>query len=173
MIFSENRYTLFRIMLQLTRDGDPKTVSERTSSNSSSESPMVYLVGYIVALISFGVIDALWLSVMGPLLYRPTLGDILLVELRIAPAIAFYLVYPLGVLVLAVLPALKSNSVAAAIGLGVVLGAVCYATYDLTNFATLRNWTLQLTLLDIAYGAILSGLAAALAFWLARAVSGA
>jgi uncharacterized membrane protein len=86
---------------------------------------MVYLVGYVVALISFGAIDALWLSVMGPLLYRPTLGDILLAELRIAPAVAFYLVYPLGVLVLAVLPALKSNSFAAAIGSGVVLGAVC------------------------------------------------
>jgi uncharacterized membrane protein len=134
---------------------------------------MVYLVGYVVALVSFGAIDALWLSVMGPLLYRPTLGDILLAELRIGPAIAFYLVYPLGVLVLVVLPALKSSSFAAAIGYGIVLGVVCYATYDLTNFATLRNWTLQLTLLDMTYGAIVSGLAAALAFWVARTISGA
>lgn len=133
---------------------------------------MVYLAGYAAALISFGAVDAVWLSVMGPLLYRPTLGDILLAELRIGPAIAFYLVYPVGVLVLAVLPALKSGSLAAAIGSGIVLGAVCYATYDLTNFATLRNWTLQLTVLDIAYGAIVSGLAAAVAFWAARAVSG-
>jgi uncharacterized membrane protein len=134
---------------------------------------MVYLVGYVVALVAFGAIDALWLSVMGALLYRPTLGDILLAEIRIGPAIAFYLVYPLGVLMLAVLPALKSSSIAAAIGSGIVLGTVCYATYDLTNFATLRNWTLQLTLLDIAYGAIVSGLAAAVAFWAARAFSGA
>jgi uncharacterized membrane protein len=133
---------------------------------------MVYLVGYVVALVVFGAIDALWLSVMGPWLYRPTLGDILLAELRIGPAIAFYLVYPIGLLVLAVLPALKSGSLAAAIGSGVVLGAVCYATYDLTNFATLRNWTLQITVLDIAYGAIVSGLAAAVAFWAARAASG-
>jgi len=134
---------------------------------------MVYLVGYVVAFVAFAAIDALWLSTMGPLLYRPTLGDILLAELRIGPAIAFYLVYPLGILVLAVLPALKSGSLAAAIGSGIVLGAVCYATYDLTNFATLRNWTLQLTLLDITYGAIVSGLAAAVAFWVARAFSGA
>jgi len=134
---------------------------------------MVNLVGYLVVLVSFGAIDALWLSVMGPLLYRPTLGDILLAELRIGPAIAFYLVYPVGVLVLAVLPALKSGSLAAAIGSGILLGAICYATYDLTNFATLRNWTLQLTLVDIAYGAIASGLAAVVAFWAARAVSGA
>jgi uncharacterized membrane protein len=133
---------------------------------------MVYLVGYVVALVVFGAIDALWLSVMGPWLYRPTLGDILLAELRIGPAIAFYLVYPIGLLMLAVLPALKSGSLAAAIGSGVVLGAVCYATYDLTNFATLRNWTLQITVLDIAYGAIVSGLAAAVAFWAVRAASG-
>lgn len=134
---------------------------------------MVYLVTYVVALVSFGAVDALWLSVMGPLLYRPTLGDILISELRIGPAIAFYLVYPVGVVTLAVLPALKSGSLAAAIGSGIVLGAVCYATYDLTNFATLRNWTLQLTLLDIAYGAMVSGLAAAVAFWAGRAISGA
>ena len=149
------------------------TVARRISSNSSWESAMAYLVGYVVALVSFGAVDALWLSVMGPLLYRRTLGDILLADLRIGPAIAFYLVYPIGLLVLAVFPALKSGSIAAAIGSGVVLGAVCYATYDLTNFATLRNWTLQLTLLDIAYGAIVSGFAAAAAFLAAHAVSGA
>ncbi|MFX5578596.1 DUF2177 family protein, partial [Acinetobacter baumannii] len=84
---------------------------------------------------------------------------------------AFYLLYPIGVLVLAVLPALKSGSLAAAIGSGIVLGALCYGTYDLTNFATLRNWTLQITLVDIAYGAVVSGLVAAAGFWAARAVS--
>jgi uncharacterized membrane protein len=134
---------------------------------------MAYLVGYVVALISFGAVDAIWLSMMGPRLYRPTLGDILLTELRVGPAVAFYMIYPLGVLVLAVLPALKSGSLTAVVGSGIVLGTVCYATYDLTNFATLRNWTLQLTLLDIAYGAIVTGLVAAVSFWAARAVSGA
>lgn len=134
---------------------------------------MVCLVAYIVAVFAFGAIDALWLSVMGPLLYRPTLGDILLPELRIGPAIAFYLVYPIGLLLLAILPALRSGSLAAVIGSGFVLGAVCYATYDLTNLATLRNWTLQLSLLDIAYGSIVSSITAAVAFWAARAVSGA
>jgi uncharacterized membrane protein len=134
---------------------------------------MIYLAGYVGALVSFGAIDAVWLRLMGPVLYRPTLGDILLAEVRLGPAIAFYLVYPIGVLVLAVLPALKPNSLAAAIGSGIILGAMAYATYDLTNFATLRNWTLQLTLLDIAYGAVITGFAAAASFLAARAVSGA
>ena len=133
---------------------------------------MVYLVGYIGALISFGVVDAMWLRLMGPLLYRPTLGDILLAELRLGPAIAFYLVFPIGVFVLAVLPALKAGSLSSAVGSGILFGALAYATYDLTNFATLRNWTLQLTVLDIVYGAIVSGFSAAVSFLMARSVSG-
>jgi uncharacterized membrane protein len=132
---------------------------------------MAYLVGYLVALVTFGAVDALWLRQMGALLYRPTLGDILLTEVRLGPAIAFYLAYPVGVVALAVLPALKSSSIAAAVGSGLLLGAIAYATYDLTNFATLRNWTLQLTLIDIAYGAIVSGLAAAASFFAVRAIS--
>jgi uncharacterized membrane protein len=134
---------------------------------------MVYLVGYVGTLVPFGAIDALWLRLMGPVLYRPTLGNILLAEVRLDAAIAFYLVYPIGVLVLAVLPALKSNSLAAAIGSGIILGAISYATYDLTNLATLRNWTLSLAVVDIAYGAAVSGLAAAAGFLATRAVSGA
>jgi uncharacterized membrane protein len=133
---------------------------------------MVYLVGYIGALISFGVVDAMWLRLMGPLLYRPTLGDILLAELRLGPAIAFYLAFPIGVFVLAVLPALKASSLSSAVGSGILFGALAYATYDLTNFATLRNWTLQLTVLDIVYGAIVSGFSAAVSFLMARSVSG-
>jgi uncharacterized membrane protein len=122
---------------------------------------MSYLVGYVAILIVFGAIDAAWLSVMGPLLYRPTLGDILLGEIRLGPALAFYLLYPIGVLGLAVVPALRTDSTAAAFGSGLLLGAIAYATYDLTNFATLRNWTLQITVLDMAYGAVVSGIAAA------------
>jgi uncharacterized membrane protein len=133
---------------------------------------MVYLVGYIGALISFGVVDAMWLRLMGPLLYRPTLGDILLAELRLGPAIAFYLSFPIGVFVLAVLPALKAGSLTSAVGSGILFGALAYATYDLTNFATLRNWTLQLTVLDIVYGAIVSAFSAAVSFLVARSISG-
>ena len=134
---------------------------------------MAYLVGYIGTLLSFGAIDALWLRAMGPALYRPTLGDILLSDVRVAPAIVFYLIYPIGVIILAVLPALKSNSLLTAVGSGFLLGAMAYATYDLTNFATLRNWTLQLTVLDMGYGAIVSGVAAGVGFFVTRAMQGA
>jgi len=134
---------------------------------------MTYLIGYIAALLSFGVVDALWLRSMGPILYRPTLGDILLTEVRLIPAVAFYLLYPIGLVMFAVLPAVKSNSIVSAATSGLVFGAIAYATYDLTNFATLRNWTLQLTVLDIIYGAAVSGLAASAGTLAIRAVSSA
>jgi uncharacterized membrane protein len=134
---------------------------------------MAYVTGYIAALIVFSAVDAVWLLLMGPALYRPTLGDILLTDLRVAPAIMFYAIYPVGLLVFAVMPGLKSGSTATAVGLAALFGAIAYATYDLTNFATLRNWTLQITVLDIAYGAVASAFAAFVSLLVVRAVSNA
>ena len=131
---------------------------------------MSYLVAYVTVLVVFGVVDAGWLTTMGPLLYRPTLGDILLPSLRAAPAIAFYLAYPVGIVVFAVLPGLRTASLPTAILLAFLFGALAYGTYDLTNYATLRHWTLQLTVLDIGYGAITSGLAATAAYLVVRAI---
>ena len=68
---------------------------------------MTYVIAYVAVLAVFGAIDAAWLTTMGPLLYRPALGDILAQSLRVWPAIAFYLMYPVGVVVFAVLPGLR------------------------------------------------------------------
>src|ERR1700692_4314106 len=127
-------------------------------------------IAYLTVLIVFGAIDAGWLTTMGPVLYRPTLGDILLPSLRVAPAIFFYLFYPLRVVVFAVMPGLRAAFSATALVLALLFGALAYATYDLTNFATLRNWTWQITLIDICYGAIASGVAAAAAYFAVRAL---
>jgi uncharacterized membrane protein len=131
---------------------------------------MSYAIAYVVVLIVFGAIDAVWLSTMGPLLYRPALGDILAPALRIAPAIAFYLIYPIGVVVFAVLPALRAQTPLTAAGLALLFGALAYATYDLANYATLRNWTLPITVLDIGYGALASSIAATAAYFAVRAI---
>jgi uncharacterized membrane protein len=129
---------------------------------------MSYLIAYIAVLLVFSAVDATWLSTMGPIVYRPALAEILAPNLRIAPAIAFYLMYPIGVVIFAVMPALRSGSVASAFTLAVLFGALAYATYDLTNYATLRVWTLQITVLDIVYGGFASGVAATAAFFLVR-----
>jgi uncharacterized membrane protein len=131
---------------------------------------MSYIAAYIAILIVFGAIDAVWLTTMGPVLYRPALGEILLPSLRIAPEIAFYLLFPIGIMVFAVLPGVRAQSLPNAVGLVLLFGAIAYATYDLTNYATLRHWTLQITILDITYGAVASGLAATAAYLVVRAI---
>jgi uncharacterized membrane protein len=124
---------------------------------------MTFIVGYITFLIVFGAIDALWLSVMVAKLYLPVLGDSAAPQMRVLPAIAFYLFYPLGAVFFAALPAIGAGG-ATAFWRGLFFGAACYATYDLTNFATLRNWSLAVTLADLGYGALVTGFASFAAF---------
>ncbi|MDP2412222.1 MAG: DUF2177 family protein [Pseudolabrys sp.] len=133
---------------------------------------MLYAIAYVTILVPFIIVDAIWLTVMGSRLYRPTLGDILLPDLNTPPAVVFYLIYPIGILVFATLPALKAGSVSPALMYGALFGAMAYATYDLTNFATLRNWTLLISVLDIAWGAIVTAIAAVAAYYLTRLIGG-
>jgi uncharacterized membrane protein len=142
---------------------------QKYASVGTQEHSMIYVVPYVAVLVVFGIIDAAWLNTMGKVLYRPALGDILLDDLRIGPAVAFYLIYPIGIVAFAVLPGLRSDSVTAAFYSALLFGALAYGTYDLTNYATLRNWTLQITLIDICYGALASGIAAIVAMFVARA----
>jgi uncharacterized membrane protein len=129
----------------------------------------VYALAYVVVLFIFVLMDAGWLSIMGPVLYKPALSDILADKVRLAPAVVFYLLYPIGIEIFALVPALRANSVGHAAIYGALFGLFAYATYDLTNAATLRQWTTQITLADIAWGAIASGLSATIAVVACRA----
>ena len=131
---------------------------------------IVYPLAYVTVTIVFVLLDAAWLTVMGPVLYKPALGDILADKVRLAPAIVFYLLYPIGIAIFAVLPALRAGSVGHAAVYGALSGLFAYATYDLTNAATLRQWTTQITLADMAWGAIATGLAATISVVACRAV---
>ncbi|MGB6907936.1 MAG: DUF2177 family protein [Methyloceanibacter sp.] len=115
---------------------------------------LTYLAAYVIALLLFVAMDITWLTTMGAALYRSTLGDILLPTVRIEPAIAFYLLFPVGIVVFGVVPALKAQSPLPALICGGLFGLLAYATYDLTNHATLRNWTLKITVIDMIYGAV-------------------
>jgi uncharacterized membrane protein len=132
---------------------------------------MVKLLPYLATLVVFGLLDGLWLWTMSGRIYRPVLGDILLADLRVAPAIAFYLAYPAGLTLLAVVPALRAGDWSTALINGAMLGALAYGTYDLTNYATLRNWTLEITVIDIAYGTAVAAVASLAGFLAARMVS--
>lgn len=133
---------------------------------------MSHVVAYVVSLVVFVGVDFVWLSTMGVALYRATLGDLLAPTVRLPPAIVFYLAYPIGIVVFAVAPALAADSWLRGAALGALFGAIAYATYDLTNFATLRHWSLQITVLDIAYGAVASAAAAVAAYFAVRAIFG-
>ena len=133
---------------------------------------MTHIVAYIASLIVFGALDAIWLITMTGRIYRPALGDILLSDLRVAPAIAFYLLYPVGLLVYEAMPALRTGSAGTALLLGALFGLIAYATYDLTNYATLRSWTLQITLIDLAYGTVVAALTSLAAYHAARWFAG-
>ncbi len=134
---------------------------------------MQFFSAYAAALIVFGILDAVWLSIMGRLLYRPTLGSLMLDNLRWVPALVFYFLFPVGVVHFAVLPAFAVASPGMALVNGAFLGLLAYATYDLTNYATLRVWTLTLTLVDIAYGAVATALVALGAYGALRLFAGA
>jgi uncharacterized membrane protein len=92
------------------------------------------------------------------------LGD----KIAWAPAIIFYLLFPLALLVLVILPAVERGSWLRALLWGGLLGMAAYATYDLTNLATIKNWPLSITIIDIAWGAALSAITAVAAYFIAR-----
>lgn len=127
---------------------------------------MKWIVAYIGAGVSFGALDALWLRWAGPNFYRPALGDLLAPSFRPAPAIAFYLLY-IAALVWFAVRAGQAGGIGVAVLNGALLGAICYATYDLTNHATLKVWPVHVTLIDIAWGAVASAVAASVGYWAA------
>ena len=123
---------------------------------------MAWIVAAITAALVFGALDAVWLSWAGPNFYRPRLGDILADSFRMMPALVFYAAYIAAIVWFAVRPGLSLGIGAAALN-GALLGAICYATYDLTNQATMRTWSTTVTVADIAWGAFATAVAAAAA----------
>jgi uncharacterized membrane protein len=121
------------------------------------------VIAYLVTALLFVGVDLIWLTWVGGPVYRQALGDLLLPSVRSQPALAFYLIYPLGLVMFAVHPGLHGGSVLGALLAGALFGFFTYATYDLTNFATLRNWNLTVTLMDIGWGCVLGAATAAAA----------
>ena len=134
---------------------------------------MAFAIAYLACLAVMGGLDYLWLSHTSAPLYHRDLGPLLAENPNMTVAVIFYLGYAAGIVFFAVRPALAAGDWRPAILNGALFGLFAYATYDLTNFATLRNWTLQITLLDMAYGAAASALAAFVGFLVVRAVSNA
>jgi uncharacterized membrane protein len=122
------------------------------------------LIAYIASAITFVSLDAVWISSLEDVFYRPLLGEMIADEFRLAPGVFFYLIYLSGVVYFAVEPALRIKRITTAAANGAMLGLVAFSTYDLTNQAILRHWELTVTLADIAWGTSLTALAAVVGF---------
>ena len=128
---------------------------------------MNVIITYVLTLFVFAVIDTAWLGTMGDRVYRPLIGSMLAEDFRVIPAVVFYAVYAAGLTLFAVWPGFTGGDWQKALIWGGLFGLFAYATYDLTNLATLKSWSVKLVVIDIAWGIIVSAGSSALACVLA------
>ncbi len=124
---------------------------------------MSYVFAYVTAALVMGGLDYLWLSNTSGPIYHRALGAVMAENPNMTAAVAFYLIYILGIMIFAVRPALASGDWRTAAVFGALFGFFAYATYDLTNLATLKVWSLKVSLIDMAWGTLLTGLTASMA----------
>ena len=131
-----------------------------------------YVAAYLGAGLTFAAIDFVWLTTMTDRLYKPVIGSIMADKPDMKAAVAFYLISIAGTVFLAIAPALKDGAWTRAALNGAVLGFVAYATYDLTNQATLSVWQTRLTLIDLMWGTVLTAASATGGYFAARWAEG-
>lgn len=129
------------------------------------------IVAYAAALVVMAALDMVWLGTTFRTVYLPALGNVMSAQARVPAAIAFYLIYPIGLVFFAISPALRAGEWTAALISGALFGFFVYMTYDLTNLATLKEWSLKVSLIDIAWGAVLNGTAATASYFVTRALA--
>lgn len=114
------------------------------------------VIGYLLTAVVFFAIDMLWLGLVAKGLYNKYLGSFLAEQVNWTAAIIFYLLFIVGIFVFAIMPAVEKDSLMKAVLLGALFGFFTYATYDLTNLATLKDWPIKIVLIDIVWGAVLT-----------------
>jgi uncharacterized membrane protein len=119
-----------------------------------------YLAAYAATLVLMLVLDLLWIGVIAKPLYQQGIGHLMAEQPRLPVALAFYLLYPAGLVVFAVTQGGRVEGWQNAAFYGALFGFFAYATYDLTNLATLRNWPVSLTAIDMAWGTSVSAVCA-------------
>lgn len=128
------------------------------------------LIAAAAMLVLMAIADFVWLNTAIKWLYRPKIGHLLAERPNMVAAVAFYLLYGVGVAALVLRPAVASGSAGSALLWGAVFGLVAYGTYDLTNHATLRNWSTAVTVIDMAWGTVLTACTSAAGVWIAQKI---
>ena len=130
----------------------------------------IYLAEYGIAVVAFLAIDYIWLRTMGPTFYAGEIGPLLRDTPNIAVALAFYLLFVAGLVVFVIHPAVVQGNLQTALMKGAFFGLEAYATYDLTNLATIKGFTARVAVLDMVWGAVLSAAVSSITLLVMRAV---
>ncbi|MBP9817917.1 DUF2177 family protein [Candidatus Shapirobacteria bacterium] len=126
---------------------------------------------YFLTLTVFLGIDAIWLTVVAKKFYAQHLAYVMAKSPNLVAALIFYLLFVVGMVVLILVPAIEKKSLMQAILTGALFGLVSYATYDLTNLATIYDWPILVTVVDMIWGTVLSATVAGVSFWIYQLIS--
>jgi len=126
------------------------------------------IISFFFVSTIFLVVDVLWLSITVKSLYRPALGDLLKDKPVMWAAALFYIIYMIGLALIILKPALANDSIFQALWIGFVFGVVAYGTYNLTNMATVKNWSPSIVWIDMIWGGLLTGFSSAVGIYLTK-----
>jgi len=127
----------------------------------------MFLKLYLIALPVFFIIDMVWLGVVAKNFYQAQIGFLMRSPIQWYAAIIFYLLFLMGLVVFVIMPSLEARSLARVIMLGALFGLVTYATYDLTNLATVKDWPILVTLVDLVWGMVISVSVSVIVYYIA------
>jgi len=125
---------------------------------------------YAIALPVFFAIDMIWLGLVAKDFYRAQIGALMKPDVNWIAAIIFYLIFIAGLVVFVISPAIEKGSWMHAVFFGALFGLVCYATYDLTNLAVAKDWPLLVTIVDLAWGAVLASSVSVVTYFIASKI---
>ena len=129
------------------------------------------MISYLLTALVFFAIDLTWLGLVAKDMYNRNIGHLMSSQVKWVAAVVFYLAFIVGILVFAVYPSVDKDSVLRAVVLGALFGFFTYSTYDLTNLATLKDWPLSITIVDIAWGMVLTSVVSTVGFYIVRALT--
>lgn len=128
---------------------------------------MDYVKIYAVMAVTFLAFDSVWLGVVAKNLYKKYIGHVMATNPNFIAAAVFYMLFLFGLLMLVVIPAGKAHSLTQALWGGALFGLVCYATYDLTSQAVIKNWPTTITVIDLFWGTFVTTVVALVGYWVA------
>jgi len=131
---------------------------------------IMFIKLYSIALPVFFVIDMVWLGLIAKSFYATQIGYLMKTDINWTAAILFYLLFIVGLVLFVIMPAVEKGSWVHSLLFGALFGLITYATYDLTNLATLKDWPLLVTVVDLAWGAILAASVSIVTYFIANTV---